>query len=243
MINTTSKLASFCAFLSPPAPSLRIHWPLTTVSTTVLPPHASRSTPIAGSRARPSPAGYCLPPTAQLQKTERGPISTSGPLSLVCHRTRRFFRTKSNLLLPARRRPPVDRSLVAAGAQRQWFQACLPGGHKPQCCSLLALPVCRNSPERSGVVSTGLSITTKGGSNRGSAKRTARTLRLFPSRCLHGASSLAKLHSCRGQRRPSRRRNMADLAVSTSTINGLFRRWKPKRRGACKLLDVPERAV
>src|SRR5271157_4711669 len=49
---------------------------------TVLPPHAPHST-TPGQWvqvvSRPSPAGYCLPPTDQLPKTERGPISASGP--------------------------------------------------------------------------------------------------------------------------------------------------------------------
>jgi len=40
---------------------------------------------------------------------------------------------KSNPFLLARRRPTVDHSLAAGGAQRQWLQACLPDGDKPQC--------------------------------------------------------------------------------------------------------------
>src|SRR5208337_3818158 len=48
---------------------------------TVLPPHASRSTPDQRGQVvrRPFPAGYCHPPTAEMPKTERGPISRSGP--------------------------------------------------------------------------------------------------------------------------------------------------------------------
>jgi len=50
--------------------------------------------------------------------------------------------------------------------------------------SLIALPVCRNSHKRSGVMSTGPSITSKGRANRWSTKRTARTLRSFsPAAC------------------------------------------------------------
>jgi hypothetical protein len=43
--------------------------------------HAPRLTPHQRVQAghRPSPAGYCLQPTAELAKTVRGPISTSGP--------------------------------------------------------------------------------------------------------------------------------------------------------------------
>ena len=37
---------------------------------------------------------------------------------------------------------------------------------------------------------------------------------------------------------------MADLAVSTPTIDGFFRRWEASGAcGACQLLGVPERAV
>ncbi len=72
-------MASFWRFLSPRSPPLRIHWPLATI----LPPHAPRLTPHArpagSGRARTLPAGYCHPPTAELTKTERDPISTSGP--------------------------------------------------------------------------------------------------------------------------------------------------------------------
>jgi len=54
-------------------------WPLFSHPT----PHAPRPTPHtppAGSgRARTLPPWYCLTPTAELPKTERGPISTSGP--------------------------------------------------------------------------------------------------------------------------------------------------------------------
>ena len=48
---------------------------------TVLPPPASRPTPNQRGEVlcRLSSAGYCLPPTAQLPITERGPISTSEP--------------------------------------------------------------------------------------------------------------------------------------------------------------------
>jgi hypothetical protein len=42
---------------------------------------AARSAPRQRDQVvrRPFPAGYCLTPTADLSKTERGPISTSGP--------------------------------------------------------------------------------------------------------------------------------------------------------------------
>ncbi len=76
MINITSNWLRFGAFPSPLAPSLRIHWPLAIV----LSPHAgTRPTSRFRSCADPSPAGYCLTPTAELAKIERGPISMSDP--------------------------------------------------------------------------------------------------------------------------------------------------------------------
>jgi hypothetical protein len=57
--------------------------------------------------------------------------------------------------------------------------------------SLLSL-ITRNSPRRPGVVSTGLSITSKGRSNRWSTKRTTRNLRLFPpAACMEQARLLS----------------------------------------------------
>ncbi len=69
------------AFLSPPASSLLDYWPLTTG-------HCSRATPHAAIRwdqrgqvvRRPSAAGYCLPPTAQLPKNERARSRRASPL-------------------------------------------------------------------------------------------------------------------------------------------------------------------
>ena len=77
MINTTGKLGSFWRF-SITAGSLR-----SDSLATILSLHASRSMPHAPpagtGRARTLPAGCCLPPTVKLSKTERDPISTSGP--------------------------------------------------------------------------------------------------------------------------------------------------------------------
>ncbi len=73
----------FGAFLAPPVPTLRIHWPLATVLvllTTILPSHAPRRDQRGQVMRRPSPTGYCLTPTVDLSKTEQGPISTNGPL-------------------------------------------------------------------------------------------------------------------------------------------------------------------
>ena len=76
-----------------------VPWPLFSRLT----PHASRPTPPTPDQRgqvvrRPSPAGYCLPPTAELAKTERGPIATSGPPISVCHQTGRFLRTNQSVL-------------------------------------------------------------------------------------------------------------------------------------------------
>ncbi len=83
---------------------------------------------------RSSPAGYCLPPTAELPRRSTGPISTSGPsISLFtepgdsCGQINPFRLTRC--------RSPVDRSLMARAARRQWLQVCLPDGYQPQCLS------------------------------------------------------------------------------------------------------------
>ena len=86
-------------------------WPLFSRPT----PHAP---PAWSGRARTLPAGYCHPPTAELTKTERDPISTSGPSIQYVTEPGNLF-GKINRFLPARRRPTVDHSLVAGGAQRQ----------------------------------------------------------------------------------------------------------------------------
>ncbi len=60
----------------------------------------------------PSPAGECLTPTAELRKTERGPISTSEPSISLCAEPGDSC-GQIHPFLPTRRRSPVDRSLVA----------------------------------------------------------------------------------------------------------------------------------
>src|SRR5208283_2899554 len=80
-INTTSNWLRFGAFLSPLAPSLRIHWLLTTGHCSFAP---RRHPPHQQGQVvrRPFPAGYFLTPTDELAKTERGPISMSDPSTL-----------------------------------------------------------------------------------------------------------------------------------------------------------------
>ena len=76
----------------------RIHWP-----------QFSRHSPLATRHylLRPSPAGYSTPtlltPTADLAKTKRGPISTSGPFLSVWHQTGRSLR-KNQSVCPRSRR-------------------------------------------------------------------------------------------------------------------------------------------
>jgi hypothetical protein len=53
---------------------------------TVLPSHAPRRDQRGQVVRRPSPAGYCLTPTAELPRILRGPITPTGPPLLVCHR-------------------------------------------------------------------------------------------------------------------------------------------------------------
>src|SRR5208337_1424115 len=86
----------FGAFLSPSSLPL-LHWLLATDHWPLFSCHwplFSRHSPFATRHylPRPSPAGYCLTPTAGLTTTERGPISTIGRLYSVCHRTGRFLR-------------------------------------------------------------------------------------------------------------------------------------------------------
>src|SRR5271157_5040607 len=47
------------------------------------------------------PAGYCLTPTAELAKTERGPISRSGPSIFSMSPNQAISSEKSNLAHPA----------------------------------------------------------------------------------------------------------------------------------------------
>ena len=139
-INTTSNWLRFGAFLSPPVPSPRIHWPL-----------CFRPTPHQHGQVvhGPSPAGYCLLPTAELAKSERGPISTSGPPSIsVCHRNRGFLGQKSTYSSPLAAARPWTTS--------SWPEALNASGSRRACqiairlnaCSLLALPdLPGNSPK------------------------------------------------------------------------------------------------
>ena len=110
MINTTGKLASFWRFSlttgSLPSDSLA----------TILPPLATRHYLL-----RPSPAGYCLPPTAQLPKTERARSRRAGRLFQYVTEPGDLY-GQNHLFLSTRCRPTVDHSFVAGDAQRQWLR-------------------------------------------------------------------------------------------------------------------------
>jgi len=171
-INTTSKLASFWRFsitvCSLPSAStvtghsspatrhyLHIHWPLTSGHCYPATRHdlpAVRQTSGIGLR-RPTPAGFCLPQTAGLPKTERGPISTSGPSlfsmspnqAIVMKKTILFFPLAVAQLLtvlswPLRSMPP------APGVPAGWLSVAMP------VFSLVFL-ISRNSPKQLGMVS------------------------------------------------------------------------------------------
>src|SRR5271157_1249816 len=104
-------------------------WPLFSRSTPPAPRsthHASRSTPHQRGQVvrRPFPAGYCHSPTAELTKTERDRISTSGPSLQYVTKPGDLF-GQISFLFPTRRCTTVDHALMAGGAQRQWHQACL----------------------------------------------------------------------------------------------------------------------
>ena len=92
---------------------------------TVLPPHAPRSTPNQRGEVvrRTSPAGYCLPPTADLSKSERGSISTSGPTISVCHQTGRLLQRNRSVSSPLAAAQPLNilsrpETLNASGSRR-----------------------------------------------------------------------------------------------------------------------------
>jgi hypothetical protein len=94
------------------------------------------------SRPTPGPAGsghsqtlprLLLPATdRRIAKTERDPISTSGPSILLCTEPGEPY-GKINPFFLARRRWTVDHSRAAGGAPRQGHQACLPDAHQTQC--------------------------------------------------------------------------------------------------------------
>jgi hypothetical protein len=121
---------------------------------------ASRPTPPSAgtSGVRPCadpPAGYCMQPTAELIKAKRNPISMSGASVFYIFSmppNQAIPTDKLICFFPTRRRPTVDHSLVAGGTRRQWLQACVPDGHKPQCMFSLYPPYTPGEFTRVGLV-------------------------------------------------------------------------------------------
>src|SRR5271157_1381553 len=77
------------------------HWPLFFRST----PHAPRQ---RGQVVRGLfPAGCCHPPTPELAKTERGPISTAGPFLFIMSPNRAIASGESNFSSPLTAAQPL----------------------------------------------------------------------------------------------------------------------------------------
>ena len=149
-----------------------IHWPLTTGHCSRATGHnspATRHSPLATRHSplatRHSPLATPLPPTTlprwllpdtdrRIAKTERGPISTSGPSISLCAEPGDSC-PQINPFLPTRRCSPVDRSLVAEALNPSLLQACLPDGHTRNDC-----PCMFDSPKQLGMVSPELPSTT-----------------------------------------------------------------------------------
>ena len=111
---------------------------------TILAPRATRH-----YLPRPSPAGYCLPPTAQLPKTERARSRRAGPLFQYVTEPGDFY-GQNNSFLSNRRHSPVDRSLVAKVPNVSGFRrACPMAVSRNVVLSLIS----RNSPKQLSMVS------------------------------------------------------------------------------------------
>ena len=140
MINTMGKLALFCTFLSPPASSLRFtghgslvtrplltrHSPLATRHSSHLPLGTSVATTVL---LRPSPVGYCMPPTAGFRKDRTGPDLDERPHYFIMSPIQAISSDKSIRFSPlAAARPLTIRSWpegLNASASRV-FEATMP---------------------------------------------------------------------------------------------------------------------
>ncbi len=69
--------------------------------------------------------------TTELAKTERGPISRSGPSLFSMPPNQAIPAEKLIRFFPSRHRSTVHDSLVAGGARGQWIHACLQDGYQP----------------------------------------------------------------------------------------------------------------
>ena len=112
IINTTSKLALFWRFSITASTISSIHWPLFSCHWPLFSRHSPLFLCHSPLPPKTLPLGYCLTPTAELSKSERGPISTSRPSISLCAEPGDSC-TQINPFLPTRRRSHVDRSLVA----------------------------------------------------------------------------------------------------------------------------------
>ena len=138
------RLVSFWCF-SITAGSLPLdYWPLSSRSHAPRPtPHAPRRHPLgpAGSgRAKLSPAGYCLPPTAQLPKTERARSRRAALLLFQYVTEPGDFYGQNNLFLFTRRHSSLDRSLVAKALNPSLFRRACRMAISRNSCSLLDFP-------------------------------------------------------------------------------------------------------
>ena len=95
--------------------------------TTILSLHAARRDQRGQVVCRPSPAGSCLPPTAQLPKIERARSRRAGPLSHYAP-NQAIPADKSIRSSPLAAAHPLDHSLVAGGAQLGMVSPELPAG-------------------------------------------------------------------------------------------------------------------
>ena len=109
----------------------RLQWPLATILSPLATISRRPPGPAGSGRVRNSPLATACHRLPNCERSN-GPDLAERTLYLIMHRARQFLR-KIQSVPPTRRRPTVDHSLVAGGAQRQWLQACLPDGHQPQC--------------------------------------------------------------------------------------------------------------
>ena len=183
-----------------------------------------------------------MTPFTGLTKTERGLISSSGPLCQYVTKPgdrAGKIQSVSPRSPPPNRRPPSRgrrcSTPVAPGLPAGWLEAAtlvlslltLSDGIRPS--GPAWCPRDSLSPPRDGLTA--------------GAPGERQNFTFVPSRCLHGASSVAKLHSV--QVNADRRDDDTWLTwlsplprLTGSSGVGSFGRC-----GACQLLDVPERAV
>src|SRR5271165_1245039 len=126
MVNTMGKLASFGRF------SITI---VSASSISLATDHYSHA-PRHPSHLPPGPAGSGHAQTLPLVtacnrppnwERPNGPDLDERPSIFSMSPNQAIPADKINPFLPTRRRPTVDHSLVAGGAQGQWLQACLAG--------------------------------------------------------------------------------------------------------------------